>query len=738
MALDRLPDPAVLANLGEHFAAGYFELPEAAPTRRWSRAWRRFLERRSLPEYRGQPLYPHGPERDTAGNRILFPSFSYTWTYEDAEVQRRMPEADAAEAATLAALRREMMALRRSFAGPGHPHTVGGWGYTHSIPNYGRVLREGFRGYAQRVTDGLSSAAERSAVGSVEFYLGLQDVLEGIAAWLRRVREVLEAASGLEDRAEGNRRRLLDAFRRVPNAPASSFFESLVASNAVFYLDGCDNPGRVDLELAPYYEADLRLGATSHAEAVELVRAYWDNVDANGGWCAGIGGSTPEGTANYTDLTLVCLEAARGKRRPNLQLYVRRDMPQEVWDQAFATLASGCGLPALYHDEAFARSLQEAGLDIRVEDLAWKNGGGCTETMIHGRSNVGSLDAGINLALVLERTLAERLPTAGSFDEILERFLAAASEEVELIARSVNADQRTKARLRPQPMRSLLVDDCIERGLDFNAGGARYNWSVVNVAGLANVVDSLAALRELVYERREIAPRALRDILAADFAGHDGLRERLARCPRYGNDDPRADDLAATVSTHVFREFLRRRAWRGGTFLPSCLMFVTYADAGRPVGALPDGRRSGEPLADSAGPYQGRDTRGPTAMLRSVTRLAHGLAPGTLVVNLRLLPRMLATAENRRKVQDLVRTYFALGGMQLQINVVDQEVLRDAMEHPERHADLVVRVGGYSEYFTRLGRDLQATILQRVEHGVPEGEPIGDAAERTSEGRARA
>jgi formate C-acetyltransferase len=148
-------------------------------------------------------------------------------------------------------------------------------------------------------------------------------------------------------------------------------------------------------------------------------------------------------------------------------------------------------------------------------------------------------------------------------------------------------------------------------------------------------------------------------------------------------------------------------------------MFVTYGSAGLPVGALPDGRRAGEPLADSAGPCPGRDTHGPTAMLRSVARLSQGLAPGTLVVNMRLMPRMFATEESRAKLRDLVRTYFGLGGMQIQINVVDQEVLREAMAHPERYGDLIVRIGGYSEYFNRLDRELQATILQRVEHGVP-------------------
>jgi formate C-acetyltransferase len=145
-------------------------------------------------------------------------------------------------------------------------------------------------------------------------------------------------------------------------------------------------------------------------------------------------------------------------------------------------------------------------------------------------------------------------------------------------------------------------------------------------------------------------------------------------------------------------------------------MFTTYAAAGAPVGALPDGRRAGAPLADSAGPYQGRDRKGPTAMLRSAAALQPVLAPGTLVVNMRLSRDFFSTAEDRGKLRDLIRGYFGLGGMQLQVNVVDQAVLRDAIEHPERHGDLIVRIGGYSEYFNRLGKDLQLTILERTEH----------------------
>jgi formate C-acetyltransferase len=393
-------------------------------------------------------------------------------------------------------------------------------------------------------------------------------------------------------------------------------------------------------------------------------------------------------------------------------------MPQEIWDAALDTIATGCGLPALYNEEEFLRALREAHLGIREEDLGWYNGGGCTETMIHGCSNVGSLDAGINLPLILVQTLNEHLATAVSFDELVAAYKEDVAKAVREIVDDVNADQEVKALLRPQPMRSLLIDDCIDNGREFNAGGARYNWSVINVAGLANVIDSLSALREVVFERREKTGAEFLEILRRNYEGEEAFRRRLSRCPRYGNDDPRADDIAADIAEFVFREFLRYAPWRGGKFLPSCLMFVTYADAGVPVGATPDGRLAGEPLADSAGPYQGRDRNGPTAMLKSVASIPHRLAPGTLVVNARFTKEFFTTEVGRMKLQHLIRTYFDLGGMQLQINVVDQAVLRDAIEHPERHGDLIVRVGGYSEYFNRLSPKLKMTVLERTEHGI--------------------
>ncbi len=712
-------DWRILADLGEHFASGYWEKPQDSPMRRWSRAVRRRFERRTLTPYAGSLLYPHGPKDAGDCDRILQPSYSFTYAWNEQEWQRRMAQATAQHQATLIAMRDEVRQLQDRIGRFTTPHTIGGAGYTHSIPHYGRVLCEGLDGYETRIRAGLGRAERQDNRTEIDFYLGLLDVLAGIRAWHSRILDMLGGVTACSRGADKERcQRLVAALKRIPFRPAESFYEAVVAYNLIYYLDDCDNPGRVDQELWPFYEADAAAGLTSYREAVDCLRELWENTDANNGWSAGIGGTTPEGEPAYNALTLASLEAAQCIRRPNLQLHVRRDMPPAIWDAALETISSGCGLPALYHEEAYLQALRDAHLGLREQDLGWHNGGGCTETMVHGRSNVGSLDAGLNLPMVLSKTLRDHLPSAADFAALLDAFKTDVCATIAEIVAQVNVNQQGKARWQPQPMRSLLVDDCIEKGIEFNGGGARYNWSVINIAGLANVADSLAAVREVVFEEQVLTGAELLSILQRDFVGEEGLRKRLCQCPRYGNDQLEADGLAAEVAEFVFREFLRYVPWRGGKFLSSCLMFVTYAQAGAPVAATPDGRHAGEPIADSAGPHQGRDTHGPTALLKSVASIPQALAPGTLVVNARFSAEMFACAASQRRLQDLIRTYFDLGGMQIQINVVDQEVLRDAIAHPEKHGDLIVRVGGYSEYFNRLSPDLKRTVLERTEHSA--------------------
>jgi len=724
-------DPAVLNRIGEHFAAGYFEEAEASPVLRWSRAVRRRFENRAPGVYDGGLLYPCGTNQlppDVCENRCLVPSYSFTWGLNEDGIAAAMGEADEETCEALEALRDSMRAEYARLCFPTSPHTVGGNGYTHSVPNYGRVIREGLNEHGRRIKQGLAEATEAGDQARIEFYLGMQDVLEGVRVWVRRLREHLRKRgtpylflSATETIADRNRYgvpllRLAEALERVPFEPARTFYEAVVAYNLVYYMDDCDNPGRLDQELQPLYEADLAAGRITRDEAAALVAAFAENVKAVTGWSAAIGGTRPDGEPGYNDVTLMCLESAHGRFRPSYELRVRRDMPDEVWEAALDAVATGSGNPAFYNEKGYLAGLLDADLGLTEEDATWWNGGGCTETMVHGRSNVGSLEAGLNMALVFDATMRKHLAEAPTFEAFLEHAKADLARAIEQIVVDVNRHLEAKATWLPQPMRSLLIDDCLDRGIEYNAGGARYNWSVVNIAGLTNVIDSLAAVREVVFETGEVDGTDLLTILDADFAGHETFRRRVARCPRFGNDDPEVDSVGADIAGFVFAEFLRHRPWRGGRFLPSVIMFVTYAQAGTAVGATPDGRHAGEPLGDSIGPLQGRDTHGPTAMLKSVAGLPLHLAIGTPILNMRLAKRFFRSPEGRAKLRNLVETFFELGGLQLQLSVVDRAELEDALVHPERHGDLIVRIGGYSEYFVRLSPELQRSVLERTEY----------------------
>jgi pyruvate-formate lyase len=701
-----VPDPRMLLELGEPFGAGFCECPEATPMERYARAWRRWLELGPLTAYEGGRLYPGGI-RSAPGNAVMIPSYAYTFSWDGGLCERRTPEWSTAQRAAMDALRSVMEEENRKVEPIRTPHTVGGSGYTHGIVNYGRVLTEGLDAYETRVRSGLGGSVDRSTRA---FHMGILDLLEGIRAWQARQVECLRQSPV----AGPHRDRLLAALERVPFQPARSFYEAMVAYNIIFYLDECDNPGRLDQVLWPFYRS-----APDRAEAVALLSEFADNVSANGGWSAALGGTLSDGTAAYQEMTEVVLEATHGRYRPSLELRVRPDMPDRIWEAAFDSLASGNGQPAFYNEMEYLAGLRDPALGLAEKDLVEWNGGGCTETMIHGCSNVGSLDAGFNLPLVLVSSLRRSLGNDDvTLEEIRDSFFEDLRQAIQDVLGQLNRHFVARARHRPQPVRSLLMDDCVDGGRDFNDGGARYNWSIVNVAGVANVADSLAALRKVVFGEKVVTPRQMRDVLERNFEGHEPLRRRLMAVPKFGNDDEAVDALALDVADFTYREIRAFPCARGGMFLPSNIMFETFVGAGVAVTATPDGRRAGEPLADSAGPVQGGDTHGQTAMLQSVARLPQRLAVGTPVLNMRLTKSSLESPESRRRLRVLIETYFRLGGMQLQLSVLDRAELEDAMVHPERHENLIVRIGGYSTHFNRLSPELKREVLKRTEYAL--------------------
>lgn len=702
-------DPALLEQAGEYMAAGYMAAPDEPPLLRFCRALKRFYEKCDLPAYNGEALYPCTGSFYSSSEAMSF-HYSQAMCFDRGLLDRKIEQAERPEVA-------EALQKFKSDIADCPPVM----GYTHSIINFGRVLAEGLTGYRTRI-ERLKARAEAEETTSprrsevfaretpLQFYQALLILLDGIETFQHRCAAHVRAIGG------GSADRVASALAQVPFAPATGFHEAMVATNFLYYLDGSDDLGRFDQDLWPYYRDDIGSGAVARAEAGQWVGQLFTNVDTCTGWNCAIGGTAADGSQGCNDLTMLCLEVAKSRRRPNLALRLRRDTPEEYWNQALETISGGSGIPALYNEEEYLSAIEHADLGVAPEDLPWFAFGGCTELMVHGRSNVGSLDDTLNLALVLERSLYQHLPACSSFEQFLALFKQDVTAAVDELCKRVNGYQESKARLQPQPIRTLLIDDCIDNAQEFNAGGARYNWSVISIAGLPNTYDSLAAVKEVVYDKQEIAGEQLLEALRNDFADHEELRLRLSRCPHFGNSDSYVDDIANDVAQHTFSEFMAHTPWRGGRYLASCLMFVTYGMFGEQVGATPDGRMAQTPVGDSAGAVQGRDRSGPTAYLRSVASIPHFLAPGTLVVNIRFTKRLFNDPEAREQLKALIRTYFDLGGMQLQINVVDQRVLQDALEHPDQYQDLIIRVGGYSEYFSRLGRDLQLSILERVEH----------------------
>lgn len=651
-------------NIGEYAAAGAFEAPERSLFYRKALGLRRYYEHCRLPEYDGRPLYPSGARvRD----------------------MRVAPDYMFGLGVNAAGANDEVRALLNRYGadfGQYHSvvpaeHTVAGNMSCHSIPHYGRIVREGFESYLVRIRH----------IADPEIRAGLTELVEGIRAYAARCAAYLESVCA--DRA------LIDALKKVPMRPAESFYEAVVAWNFVMYLDCCDNLGCVASDLIDFYHGE---------DVIPLLENLFDNLDANDGYSMALGTDT-------NALTIPCLRASKGKRRPMTELFVDEHTPDEVWAAAFDGIRSQNGQPAFYNPQLL-RGLSERFPCIRPADITKFCGGGCTESMIAGMSNVGSLDAGINLLLILTQTMARDLAGAPDFESFYQCYIESVRAVVDNVTDKISHSQEIRARLNPLPMRTLLVDDCIDHGLDFNNGGARYKWSIINFAGLINVIDGLLVIRDRVFGAQDIdAAEMLHRLHEND---PDFLAECRAHPAVFGTDDPDVNAFTRRISADIFSTVACRRPYIGEGFLAASIQFHCQADAGRHIGATPDGRAAGAPVCDSLGAIFGKDVCGPTALLKSVAAIDQGKMLGVPVLNFNI------NADFRDDIlKALILSYMKMGGIQIQITCASAALLQEAYAHPELHKNLVVRVGGYSEYFYRLSDEMKRMILNRtIQKGV--------------------
>ncbi len=643
------------------YIRGYYEAPARSLFYRKALAMRRHYEEAELPEHEGTYLYPAGRVERYARyltDIMVTPEEVALQDPEAAEIWGREP-------------------IFQYTSEVPWEHMVGGNMWTHSIPNYERILSEGFDSYFSRI--------ER--IADADMREGLVHLLTGIKAYHRRCVAYL--------RRVGAAPALIDALERVPFAPAETAYEAMVCINFVFYLDNADDPGALAGALLPYYRGE---------DMVPWLREFYGNVDACDGFSMQLGASDDP---RLEPIMIQCIQAIHGRRRPSVELFVDENTTPQVWDAAIAAIRSGATSPSFYNKQAYKKGFAERFPSIRREDLDRLCGGGCTEMMIAGYSNVGSLDAGINLAYILTECIETQLPSAPSFEHFYETLMGSIEKTVAHVTDCIARSQLQRAKYDPLPMRTLLVDDCIDTGVEFNAGGARYKWSVVNLAGIVNVIDSLLVIRDMVFSDGTYTGAQMAALLSQSDAVL--LARGRNHKTRHGIDDPQANAMSYDFTKRLFGFFRDKKPAIGEGFLPSSIQFLAYVHAGSYVGATPDGRCKGAPLADSLAAVFAKDTEGPTALLHSVASMDLGEALGTPILNFTVNPSV-----SDRVFRGLIEGYFRMGGMQIQITCVSKETLQKAYEHPEDYKNLIIRLGGYSEYFYRLNDQVKRTIIERT------------------------
>lgn len=607
--------------------------------------------------------------------------------------------------------------------------------FDHAAPDYPTLLQLGIGGLAGNARESLARQQEekpRLFLSSV--LLALEGATAHLLRWAEAAEQQALAATAWADLLSEQAVML----RRLACAPPQTFWEALqliFLFHCLFQLDerGHMAFGRLDQYLHPFYLADLNAGRLDETRAQVLLEHLFAKLAHRGeiqNIC--LGGVDVDGQDATNAISYLCLYAVRRIGQPggNVTARIHAATPDAFLRQCGETIRTGIGFPAVFNDDIQIPALLAQGYPL--EDARNYCFVGCIEIFMPGKQAPWS-DSRFNLLrcvnLVLwdgldEMTGTQMGPHTGE-PESWEAFYAAYRTQMqagihEHIAalNAVKAQAEARAFELTSPLLSALCADCLPRGLDLCDGGAQYpaNHGIAGM-GIGSTADALMAVKRWVYDEPRFTLADMRQMLAANFAGYATERRQLLHgAPKYGNDDPEVDALAAQVATDFAETTLSYRTPRGGQYWGLMAANISNVSAGREVGATPDGRLAWQPLSDAASPTFGRDEHGPTAVIRSIARLDYRLLPGGNVVNLKFHPSALAGEVGLAGLTALIRTCFALGGIQLQFNTTDRALLREAMAQPEAYAHLVVRVSGFSAYFTRLDRDVQEDILARTEH----------------------
>jgi formate C-acetyltransferase len=624
----------------------------------------------------------------------------------------------------------------------------------HILPDVEAWLQLGIGGLREQVL-----SAQRGSIVQTEaqqvFYEAVLTVLQAASEFMERYANLAKAEA--EECTDTARRQELQQISEICDwlsiHPARDFWEALQAVWFLFVLLQIESnassfsPGRFDQYMLPYLENDLQSGRLTLAEAQELLEYTWLKFSEvillrsskSARYFAGfpigfnivLGGQLPYGRNATNILSYMCLRAQAdlGLTQPNLSVRIHENSPDEFLQASAFVIGKGSGMPQVFNDEVIIPGQMGRGVD--PDDAYNYAVVGCVELSTPGKA-LGWSDASMfNLTRVLELTLfggqdpqsgkqiglkTPRLAEMSSIEELEAAYDKQLSHFVALMVKGCNVVDSIHAEIYPSPFLSLVISDCLEKGLDVTAGGAHYNFSGVQGVQVANVADSLASIQQAVYQEGWLSAAELLEALKADYTDHEVLRQRLInRVPKYGNDDERVDQFARKWGDRFSELVAKYPTIRGGVYQPGFYTVSAHVPMGANVGATPDGRHAGTPLADGGlSPTAGRDRRGATAVLNSVSKMNLELASNGTLLNMKFLPSVFEGQEAIKKFVLLLRGFCRLKIPHVQFNVVSADTLRKAQADPEEYRSLVVRVAGYSAYFIELDRELQDEIIRRT------------------------
>ena len=599
---------------------------------------------------------------------------------------------------------------------------------SHMAVDFELLLKKGISGILKDIAE---KRAGDITPEQAAFYDSCTDCLKSVADFSDRYADLAAKLAKQCDNPErkAELEQISAICSRVPRYPAESFYEAVQAAHFICYVLSYDpmrrcwqqfQLGRPDQYLYPYYLADKEKGILTDEFAqtlLDCLAIQINNRVPNGLSCGYmLGGRNPAGQAVFNELTMMGMEVIADNRLvyPSVGLCYTPEMPEQYLRRGCEILSTGASHPAIFNEDIISEGLQYYG--VPAEESHSYIHSTCVEITPVASSNVWVASPYHNLTGILLDVLKTSYDT---MDQLVEAYFAEVDRQVKTHFELHNQFRTVRRECSLNPLLSCLVNDCLSLGVDIERGGARYNWIMPSFVGMANLIDSLTVIDRLVYRERKYSMDQLMDLVGKDFQGCETQRlEILNRISKYGNDEEESDRWSILLTRNLVEICSRYTPmYSNGKLIPSVFCWVQHAALGGQTGATPDGRKAGFPFGDGSGAAQGREHHGPTASILSSTKWSHKEFIGGVAVNLKFSRKMFGP-DSMEKMLSIVRTYMERGGFEMQINVVDRDTLVKARKNPESYQDLVVRIGGYSDYFVKLSSQMQEELLLRTEHEI--------------------